>query len=42
MSHFKSGGYRKLDSFTLATVIQLGTFRFCEKFLNRTNDPCGR
>ena len=38
----KSGGYRKLDSFTLATVIQLGTLRFCEKFLNRSNDPCGR
>lgn len=38
----KSGGYRKLDSFALATVVQLGTLRFCEKFLNRTNDPCGR
>jgi hypothetical protein len=23
----KSGGYRKLDSFSLATVIQLGTIR---------------
>jgi four helix bundle suffix protein len=38
----KSGGYRKLNSFTFATIIQLGTLRFCEKFLNRTNDPCGR
>jgi four helix bundle suffix protein len=38
----KHGGYRTLDSFTLATVIQLGTWRFCERFLNRTNDPCGR
>ena len=38
----KHGGYRKLDSFTLASVIQLGTWRFCETFLNRTNDPCGR
>ena len=38
----KSGGYRRLDSFTLATVIQLGTLRFCKKFLNRSNDPCGR
>jgi len=38
----KSGGYRKLHSFTLATIIQLGTLRFCEKFLNRKNDPCGR
>ncbi|MDZ4198955.1 MAG: four helix bundle suffix domain-containing protein, partial [Kiritimatiellia bacterium] len=36
------GGYRKLDSFTLASVIQLGTWRFCETFLNRRNDPCGR
>jgi len=38
----KHGGYRKLDSFTLACVLQLGTWRFCEKFLNRTNDPGGR
>ncbi len=38
----KCGGYRKLDSFTLATVIQLGTIRFCERFLDRRNDPCGR
>jgi len=38
----KHGGYRKLDSFTLASVVQLGTWRFCEAFLNRRNDPCGR
>ena len=38
----KSGGYRKLNSFAFATIIQLGTLRFCRKFLNRTNDPCGR
>ena len=37
-----SGGYRKLHSFTFASIIQLGTFRFCEAFLNRANDPCGR
>jgi hypothetical protein len=37
----KSGGYRTLNSFAFATIIQLGTLRFCEKFLNRTNDPCG-
>ena len=44
MSEFikKYGGYRKLDSFTLAYIIQLGTWRFCETFLNRRNDPCGR
>ena len=38
----KSGGYRKLHSFAFATIVQLGTLRFCKKFLNRTNDPCGR
>jgi len=38
----KSGGYRKLHSYAFATIIQLGTLRFCSKFLNRTNDPCGR
>ena len=38
----KSGGYRKLDSFTLATLIQLATLRFCERFLNLKNDPKGR
>lgn len=38
----KHGGYRKLDSFTLSTVIQLGTWRFCTRFLNRKNDPTGR
>jgi restriction system protein len=37
-----SGGFRWLDSFVMANIIQLGTFRFCEKFLNRRNDPCGR
>jgi hypothetical protein len=25
----KYGGYRKLDSYTVASVIQLGTWRFC-------------
>lgn len=38
----KHGGYRKLDSYTLACVAQLGAHRFCETFLNRRNDPCGR
>jgi four helix bundle suffix protein len=38
----KHGGYRKLDSFTLASIVQLGTWRFCTTFLNRSNDPCGR
>lgn len=38
----KHGGYRKLDSFTIATIVQLGAWRFCTSFLNRTNDPAGR
>jgi four helix bundle suffix protein len=38
----RSGGYRWLDSWVMANIVQLATFRFCERFLNRTNDPCGR
>jgi hypothetical protein len=38
----KSGGYRKLNSFTYASIIQLATWRFCNTFLNKNNDPCGR
>lgn len=36
------GGYFRLDSWILANIVQLGTQRFCKRFLNRTNDPCGR
>ena len=35
----KSGGYRTLDSFTIASIIQLATWRFCTTFLNRRNGP---
>ena len=38
----KSGGFRWLDSWVMSNIIQLGTFSFCDRFLNRTNDPCGR
>ncbi|MGI6495216.1 MAG: four helix bundle protein [Kiritimatiellia bacterium] len=37
-----TGGYFRLDSWILANIVQLGTQRFCKRFLNRTNDPCGR
>lgn len=37
-----TGGYFWLDSWVLANLVQLGTQRFCERFLNRTNDPAGR
>ena len=35
-------GYFWLDTWVLANVIQLATQDFCMRFLNRTNDPCGR
>ena len=35
-------GYYWLDTWILANVIQLATQDFCTRFLNRTNDPCGR
>jgi four helix bundle suffix protein len=37
-----TGGYFRLDSWILANIVQLGTQTFCKRFLNRTNDPCGR
>lgn len=33
----KHGGFRKLHSFTLATLVQLETLRFCRRFI--TQDP---
>lgn len=38
----KCGGYRMLTSFTLATLIHLGTLRFCRKFISDREDPLGR
>ena len=35
-------GYYWLDTWVLGNVIQLATQEFCVRFLNRTNDPCGR
>ena len=37
-----TGGYFWLDSWILGNIVQLGTQCFCARFLNRTNDPCGR
>jgi four helix bundle suffix protein len=37
-----TSGYFWLDSWILANVVQLGTQRYCQRFLNRRNDPCGR
>ena len=38
----KSAGYRYLDAFILANVIELGTGHFCDHFLSLQNDPGGR
>ncbi|NOY80082.1 MAG: four helix bundle protein [Kiritimatiellaeota bacterium] len=38
----KSGGYRKLYSFTFATMIHLGTIRFCKRFISYRDDPLGK
>jgi restriction system protein len=45
----KSGGFRRLHTFTLATIIQLETLRFCRRFLtydsrdtSKFYDPKGR
>ena len=45
----KHGGFRRLHSFTLATIVQLDTLRFCRKFLtydasdtSKLYDPKGR
>lgn len=37
-----TAGYLWLDSWVMANVIYLSTLSFCRRFLNRTNDPCGR
>jgi len=37
-----ASGYRRLDSWALASIAQLATYDFCEKFLSRQLDPTGR
>ena len=37
-----SGGYRRLDSWVMASIVQLANFRFCVKFVTRALDPTGR
>jgi restriction system protein len=36
------GGYRKLTSFTFATLVHFGTIRFCRKFISYREDPLGK
>ena len=35
-------GYYWLDTWVLGSVIQLATQEFCRRYLNHSNDPCGR
>jgi len=37
-----TSGYRRLDSWILASIVQFATYRFCEKFLTHKVDPTGR
>jgi restriction system protein len=38
----KSGGYRKLHSFHLATLVHVGTMSFCKRFINWREDALGK
>lgn len=38
----KSDGYRKLTSFTFATIVHLDTIRFCKRFIPFKEDPLGK
>ncbi len=38
----KSAGYRFMDAFVLAYVVELATRHFCLRFLDNRNDPGGR
>jgi four helix bundle suffix protein len=38
----QTAGYRRLDSWILASIVQNATRRFCDKFLTRKLDPTGR
>lgn len=35
----RSGGYRRMDAYVLAWIIELATDSFCENYLNFKNDP---
>lgn len=37
-----AGGYRRLDAWVMASIIQLANFRFCGKYITRAIDPTGR
>ena len=38
----KGAGYRWMDAYFLAWIVELATDSFCEKFLSYKNDPQGK
>ena len=42
MMQVNNFGYYWLDTWVMGNIIQLGTQNFCQRYLNRSNDPCGR
>ncbi len=42
MITFTTPSYYWLNSWVMSNIVQLATQSFCKRFLNRTNDPCGR
>lgn len=42
MMQVNNFGYYWLDTWVMGNVIQLGTQNFCQRYLSRGNDPCGR
>ena len=42
MMQVNNFGYYWLDTWVMGNVIQLGTQIFCQRYLSRSNDPCGR
>ena len=38
----KSGGFRRLHSLNFATIVHLGSMRFCKRFITWKDDPLGK
>jgi len=40
--YHQSGGFRRLNAFNFATIVHLGTLRFCKRFVSWKEDPLGK
>jgi len=40
--YHQSGGFRRLHAFNFATIVHLGTIRFCKRFISWKTDPLGK